>query len=189
MILSEIEKYIPKDLEEKITKNIIIDFIKNNSNVLSRKNMIAHITTSAFIINQNFTKTVFAFHNIYNSWAWIGGHNDGNDNCLEVAIKEAREETGLKTISPVTNEAIMLDILSVDAHYKNGKFIPDHLHLNITYLLFGLENEQLKVKKDENKAVKWIDIEDMPKITNESKMRPIYEKGLTRIKEIKKGFI
>ncbi|HHX78907.1 MAG TPA: NUDIX hydrolase, partial [Acholeplasmataceae bacterium] len=49
MILSEIEKYIPKDLEEKITKNIIIDFIKNNSNVLSRKNMIAHITTSAFI--------------------------------------------------------------------------------------------------------------------------------------------
>lgn len=188
MYKKTIENYIPKNNEEAITKKTILQFIEKNDDALSRNNLIAHITTSAFIINKAFTKTVFAYHNIYDAWAWIGGHNDNDDNCLNVAIAEAREETGLITITPVTNEPIMIDILSVDSHYKNGNFIPDHLHLNITYLLFGDELEPLSIKSDENQAVKWINLEDMPLITSETKMRPIYNKGLKRILEIKKGF-
>lgn len=188
MFKETIENYLPNEAEEIITKKAIINFIENNNDVLSRENLIAHLTTSAFIINKEFTKTVFAYHNIYDSWAWIGGHNDDDPDCLNVAIKEAQEETGLKTVKPVITDPIMLDILSVDAHYKNGEFVPDHLHLNITYLLFGLESEKLSVKVDENQAVKWISIDEMPTITNEAKMRLIYEKGIRRIMEIKKGF-
>ena len=32
------------------------------------------------------------YHNIYNSWAWTGGHADGNENLVEVALKEAEEQ-------------------------------------------------------------------------------------------------
>ena len=56
---------------------------------------MAHMTASSWIVNEDYTKVLMIYHNIYNSWAWTGGHADGDEDLLHVAVKEAREETGL----------------------------------------------------------------------------------------------
>ena len=116
------------------------------------------------------------YHNIYKSWAWTGGHADGDSNLLHVALKETEEETGLKNLKLLSDGIFGIQILTVDSHIKREKFISSHLHLDCCFLLEANENEILKIKEDENSGVKWIDIEKAVEITNEPKMKPIYRK-------------
>jgi len=50
---------------------------------------------------------------------------------------------------------------------KKGKYIPGHLHLNVTYLAEADETQMLVVKKEENKGVKWFSFEDALKVSSE----------------------
>ena len=49
------------------------------------------MTASSVIVHPARTKTLMAFHKIYQSWAWTGGHVDGETDLLHVAMREARE--------------------------------------------------------------------------------------------------
>lgn len=185
MFKEVIKNYKPSNEQELVDKKVMLDFISKNDDALDRNNLVAHFTTSVFIVNESFTKVVYAFHNIYNNWAWIGGHNDNDANFLNVALKEAKEETGLVTLKHYGCDPIMIDVLQVENHYKNDQYINDHLHLNLTYLLIGQEDEQLSIKADENSDVKWIDVRNMVSITNEERMKPVYMKGQKIINKIK----
>ena len=102
--IKQIEKDNPVDEQEKKDKEIILDFINKNDDVLVRDNEIAHITSSGFIVNKLRTKVLMIHHNIYNSWGWTGGHADGDSDLIKVSIKEAKEETGIKEARPITND-------------------------------------------------------------------------------------
>lgn len=102
---------------------------------------------------------------------------------LNVALKEAQEETGLKNLKLLSNGIYGLQILTVDSHIKRGKFVPSHLHLDCCFLLEANQNEPLKIKEDENSGVKWIDINQAIEITKEEKMKPIYKKLNEKLKE------
>ena len=158
MLKDEIKEYIPYNEQEEKDKEIILHCLEQK-NVFCRTNKIAHITSSAWVVNKERTKVLMAYHKIYDSWAWLGGHNDGNKNCLEVAIKEVKEESGLKEVQPVLDSIYSLEVLTVDGHVKKGEYVSSHLHLNITYLLEADENQPLTVKEDENKDVTWFDLE------------------------------
>lgn len=144
---------------------------------------MCHFTASNWIVNKQRTKILMIYHNIYNSWAWTGGHADGESNLLNVAIREAKEETGLRNLKLLSDGIFGIEILTVDSHIKRGKFVPSHLHLDCCFLLEANENELLKIKADENSGVNWIDIEKATEITNEEKMKPIYEKLNKKLKE------
>jgi len=73
----------------------------------------------------------------------------------------------------------------IAGHVKRGKYVPAHVHLNISYLLEADENAKLKIKEDENTGVKWVDIKEATKVTSEPKMVPIYSKLIDRLKEVK----
>ncbi len=116
------------------------------------------------------------YHNIYKSWAWTGGHADGDNDLLHVALKEAEEETGLKNLKLLSNGIYGIQIVTVDSHIKRGKFVPSHLHLDCCFLLEADEDEVVRIKEDENSGVQWIDIDKAVEVTNEEKMKPIYRK-------------
>ena len=123
------------------------------------------------------------YHNIYKSWAWTGGHADGDSDLLHVAIKEAEEETGLNNLKLLSDGIYGLQILTVDSHIKRGKFVSSHLHLDCCFLLEANEEEKLRIKKDENSGVKWVEIDKVTKLTNEEKMKPIYAKLNSKLKK------
>jgi len=162
--IEQIMQYTPQNTQEFQDKKIILEYINRfPQNVLLRDNEIAHITSSGFIMNKELDKVLFVKHNIMNKWAWTGGHADGDEDLLHVAIKEANEETGVIEVIPLTKEIASIDILTVSGHLKNERYVNPHLHLSVAYILIASEKENLKVKDDENSGVKWISVDKINK--------------------------
>ncbi len=182
-----IEAYQPKNEQEENDKTVMLDFIKRNPDCLHRDNHVAHITSSALVVNETMAKVLFAYHKIYDSWAWLGGHNDGDADLLKVAIKEAKEESGLKRIEPYQRDIFALDIIHVSNHIKHGAYVPDHLHLNLTFLLIARESDDIQVNPDEHLAVRWFDIDGVLHEVKEARMKPIYQKLFTAVKQLQKS--
>lgn len=177
----EIEEYIPVNEQEVKDKESILMCINNFEDIFTRKNVVCHLTSSAFVVNKEKDKALMAYHNIYKSWAWTGGHMDGDEDFLKVAFKELEEETGLKNARLLYNGIASLDVLPVNGHIKRGEFVSPHLHLSIAYLFEGDEDEEIRMKEDENSGVKWIPIKDLMKYTEkEPFMQNVYQKILDR---------
>lgn len=182
----KLEKYIPYNEQEKADKELMLKYIDTFEDVLTRKNEMCHFTASNWIVNKERTKALMAYHNIYKSWAWTGGHADGDSNLLNVALKEAEEESGLKNLKLLSNGIFGIQILCVDSHIKRGKFVPSHLHLDCCFLFEANENEAITIKPDENSKVNWIDINKVVEITNEEKMKPIYKKLNDKLEKLER---
>lgn len=183
--IKDIENYEPYNEQEIKDKDLILKCIKLHDDILTRENTIAHITSSGYIVNKSRTKVLMIYHNIYKSWSWTGGHADGDCDLLHVAIKEAKEETGLKEVNPVINEILGLDVLTVNGHIKNNKYVPSHLHLSVAYLLEANEEDKLIINEEETSGVKWIPINELNIHCNEPYMvKTVYDKFNKKIKEL-----
>ncbi len=179
-----IERYVPYNEQEENDKEMMLEYIRTFKDVLTRENRMCHFTASNWIVNKERTKVLMIHHNIYKSWAWTGGHADGDSNLLHVALKEAEEETGLKNLKLLSNGIYGIQIVTVDSHVKRGKFVPSHLHLDCCFLLEADEEEVLRIKEDENSGVQWIDIDKAVEVTKEEKMKPIYRKLNEKLAEL-----
>ena len=187
-LLEDIKRYIPYNEQEKVDKEVIIDLINKNNDILNRSSKDYHLTASSWIVNETFDKILLVYHNLYDSWSWTGGHADGDSNLLNVAIKEAKEETGITNIYPLSKDIYSLEILAVDGHIKKNEYVNSHLHLNITYLLCASSNDELKIKPDENSNVSWFNIDEVVDKSSEKWFREhIYSKLNEKLKEYIKG--
>ncbi len=128
-----IRTYIPRDKKEVKDLELMKQFLSNHDNIYSRDNLIGHVTSSVIILDEEKKHILLGYHNIYKSWGWFGGHNDGDDDCLNVALKEAMEETGLRKFEIIDKSPLGIDVVYVQNHIKHDSYVPDHLHLNITY--------------------------------------------------------
>lgn len=151
----ELIAYIPVNEQEACDRDRILQLLDTGSDLYTRNNETCHLTASCWIVNKQRTKVLMAYHNIYHSWAWLGGHADGEEDLLAVALKEAAEESGITSAAPVSEHIFSVEILTVDGHEKRGKYVGSHLHLNVTYLLEADENDPLFTKPDENSGVRW----------------------------------
>lgn len=181
-LIRQIENYPPFNEQEEKDKTLILGWIRNNENAFSRENTVAHITASAWVVNKDRSKVLMVYHNIYNSWSWLGGHADGETDLLSVAIREVKEEAGISNVRPVSEEIFSLESLTVDGHVKKGNYVSSHLHLNITYLLEADSEEQVSVKADENSGVMWFSLEDaLEKSTEPWFVEYIYSKLIKKM--------
>lgn len=179
--LEPIKTYIPCNEQEQNDQIQILEYEKLTGNLLTRDNKIAHITASSIVLNTDRDKILMIYHNIWEDWCWTGGHVDGDVNFLNVAIRELQEETGVCHVKPITDKIVSLDIIPAWGHYKKGKYVVSHQHINVTYLLEVSEGEQLHSKQDENKGVRWIPINEYKKYSKQETMYPIYDKILEKI--------
>ena len=154
-LISKIKKYQPFNEQEEMDKALILNWIETQENAFSRENTVAHMTASAWVVNKERNKVLMVYHNIYNSWSWLGGHADGETDLLAVAVREVKEEAGITNVRPVSDEIFSLESLTVDGHVKKGRYVSSHLHLYVTYLLEADSEEAVSVKADENSGVAW----------------------------------
>lgn len=183
-IYQELINYQPyNELEEK-DKEVILKCFDIFDDIYDRSSL-AHITSTAWVTNKNRDKILMAYHNIYNSYSWLGGHNDGDRDCLKVAIKEVQEESGIKDVIPISKDIFSIEVLTVDGHYKKGKYVSSHIHLNITYLLEADDTQELIVKEDENSSVKWFGVDEAVEASNEEWFRDnVYSKLNKKMREM-----
>ncbi len=158
-LIHQIRNYHPFNEQEEKDKEIILQALLTDENVFLRQDAKAHMTASAWVVSPNYDQILMAYHNLYDSWSWLGGHADGEEDLLSVSIKEVKEESGAAHVIPLSNDIFSLEVLTVDGHEKNGSYVSSHLHLNITYLLMADNRDALSSKPDENRAVAWFPIE------------------------------
>lgn len=232
-LYQDIASYHPFNEQEAADRHLMLRALKTNRFCFDRKSQ-AHFTCSAWVVNPEKTQTIMVFHNIYNSWSWIGGHADGCSDLAAVALRELREETGVehaRIVSPwecvdrpsrrpnadkkakastneisnemasakeIPNEVVnasapsptsplfSLEVLTVDGHEKNNRYISSHLHLNVTYLVEVDPSEALRVKPDENSGVKWVSLDQVLNMSDEPWIRErIYAKLLAKLNLLK----
>lgn len=176
-LIQDIERFIPWNEQEKKDKAQILYCLKTVPDIFYRENNLLHMTASAWVVNKTRDKVLMVYHNIYHSWSWLGGHADGEEDLLQVAIREVREESGLKEVVPVSGDIYSLEILTVDGHEKKGEYVSSHLHYNITYLLEADEEAVLHGKADENSGVAWFPLDQAIEASTEPWFQErIYEK-------------
>lgn len=166
-IREQIAAYEPFNEQEEKDKAVILDCLDKFDNVFTRENKLAHMTASAWVVNKSGDKALMAYHNIYNSWSWLGGHADGERDLLSVALREVKEESGISNLKPVTTDIFSLEVLTVDGHIKRGKYVSSHLHLNVTYLIEADETAALKNRDGENSAVAWFGLNEAVEASTE----------------------
>lgn len=179
-----LERYLPCNAQEARDRAVMLEAIDRQYGVLTRENPFAHFTASAWIVNPDRTKALMAFHNIYRSWAWTGGHADGEADLLSVALREAREETGAADVRALFGGIYSLEILPVNAHVKRGAFVSAHVHLNLTYLLTADDARPVRSKPDENSAVAWLPLDRAADCREEPFMSVVYRKLNDKLADI-----
>ena len=178
-----LKQYVPRDEQEQTDKAVMLDCLARYADVYERSNLLFHVTASAWITNESRDRVLMIYHNIYDSWAWTGGHADSERDLLKVALREATEETGLLSVRPASDRLLSIETLTVNPHFKRGRFVPAHLHLNGTYLLIADDAESLRVKRDENSAVRWFLPHEAIEACSEPWMRPVYRRLNERMKD------
>ena len=183
--LTLLNTYQPGDPREEADKTLILDCCRRwGEEILTREALAAHITSSAFVMSPDLQWVLMVWHNIYQSWAWTGGHADGERDLLAVAIREAEEETGVRGLVPLREEPLSIEALTVCQHQKQGKEVAAHLHLNVSFVLLAArEGQVLAAKPDENSGVAWLPAEELDRWCNEAEMLPVYRRLIQRARK------
>ena len=166
-IEQQIADYKPYNEQEAHDQAVMRQLLATQPDLFTRENQVAHMTASSWLLNATHDKVLMIYHNIYHSWAWTGGHADGDRDLLAVAKREAMEETGVTEIRAISEDIFSLEILTVDGHEKRGVYVPSHLHMNVTYLLEADDRDALSVCEEENSGVAWFALDDALKVSTE----------------------
>lgn len=186
-IKSAILAFQPEDPKETdVKKALLSEWERYGESLLLRTQEEAHLTASGFILDPQLRQTLMVYHLLFRSFSWTGGHADGEPDLLSVALREAREETGISEVWPFTGQILSIDRFDVPEHQKHGHTVKAHVHYSVAYGLIAPLDQELSVKPDENSAVEWIAESDLEQKCQEKKMLPIYRKIWERMRKIRK---
>ncbi len=174
-LLKLLEQYQPTDIKEINFKQQIIAFVKENEDCFERSLDIGHITASAWLLDKAGDNALLMHHAKLDKWFQPGGHADGDNNALAVAIKEAQEESGINGVIAMDNQIFDVDIHAIPANSKDK----EHFHYDIRFLLQVQSNEELQIN-EESKELRWIfkNRADLP--TDEESIIRMFDKWLLR---------
>lgn len=186
-LYNDIAAYRPFNEQEAVDKQAILRALETDPRCFDRSAQ-AHMTCSIWVVDPAKTQTLLVYHNIYDSWSWIGGHADGERDLAAVALRELAEETGVEhaRLAPCGPGGIYsLEVLTVDGHMKRGRYVGSHLHLNVTYLAVANPAEATHVKPDENSGVRWAPLKDAVRLSTEPWIRErIYRKLIDKLPSV-----
>ena len=184
-LIAALADFRPWNEQEEKDRALILHALRTNEDIFTRQNTMAHMTASAWVLNPAHDRVLMAWHNIYHSWSWLGGHADGETDLLAVALREVREESGIQRVRPVLTAPFSLESLTVNGHEKRGQYVSSHLHLNVTYLLEADDSQRTAVQPDENSAVGWFPLEEAVAASSEEWFRErIYSKLNEKLKRL-----
>ena len=182
--IEALKHFVPMCEQEEADKEIFLDCAKRFPKSLTRESQLFHFTSSAVVLNEGHDKICAIHHNLYNSWGWMGGHADGEEDLLKVARTEVEEECGIKNLRMYKDGIFSLESMSVFSHFKKGKYVPAHVHLNVTYVFVASEDEVLRIRESENSDVSWFSFKEFIEKSTEEYMKPIYKKIFDRIEAV-----
>jgi len=156
--------FIPFSEESRLAQEAFLEFFDRYENAADRSLLHGHFTASAWIVSADRSAALLTHHRKLDKWIPLGGHCDGDFDFRAVALKEAREESGLPDFRILRAEPIDLHSHRIPAFGE----VPEHLHHDIRFLLEADAEGGLILAEEESFAVQWVPITRLREFTSES---------------------
>ncbi len=172
-LISLLQSYQTRYLDEAGFIKRAIRFIANNENCFQRELWPAHVTGSAWVVNPSRSHVLMLHHKKHDQWFQPGGHADGETDIHGVAMREAVEETGL----PETAVRLLSrNIFDLDIHtIPEIADYPVHEHIDIRFLV-EIDDLLPIPGNDESHQVLWIPLSQVPRYNNNRSTYRMVEK-------------
>ncbi len=128
-------------------------FVEAHADCLLRSCVPGHLTGSAWIVDRTRSQVLLTHHRKLDKWLQLGGHADGDPDLAAVALREAQEESGLRSVALVSPAIFDLDVHEIPAR----KADPSHLHYDLRFLLEADADEPLVISA-ESKDLAWVEL-------------------------------
>jgi len=152
-LLQALAEHRPFDETERLMLESLRGFVRGNPDCFSPAKPEGHITGGAWILDVSRGFVLLTHHAKLGKWLQLGGHSENEGDALTVALREAREESGLQSVRPVSDRIFDVDIHPIPARGSQ----PAHLHYDIRYLMEADREEPLKIS-GESRALAWVEI-------------------------------
>ena len=150
----------------------IKQFVAEYPDCFERSLSVGHITGSAWIIDHERNHVLLTHHRKLDAWFQLGGHSDGDANTLEVALREAQEESGLNNLKPITEAIFDVDVHLIPAR----KAEPDHFHYDVRFLLEADRNAALIISSESNELA-WVTLDQALQLSKDESIQRMVAKS------------
>lgn len=163
----------PLDPHEAAQTAAAIRFVEAHADCLLRSCGPGHLTGSAWIVSPDRTRTLLTHHHKLDKWLQLGGHADGDGDLVAVALREAREESGLTRLRVVSREIFDFDRHLIPARKSD----PEHVHYDLRFLIEADPDEPLTISS-ESKDLAWVELVRVPALNPEESIARMVRKTL-----------
>jgi 8-oxo-dGTP pyrophosphatase MutT (NUDIX family) len=136
-----------------------------------------HITASALVVDPATGRVLLRWHQRQQAWLQVGGHGDpGETEPLDIALREAREESGLTDLRPWPDaELWQVAIVPVPASTKE----PAHHHADLRFILATGDPGAARPESPDT-PLRWLPVAEAIDVTSEANLRAL----LTRVQRL-----
>lgn len=178
-VIKALAVYAERHPEEEETVARVRHLVRTREDCFERTCLPGHVTASSWIFSCDLDHFLLTHHRKLGRWLQLGGHADGDSNPLSVALREAREESGmpefdlLGSVDAVGEESPVLPVpADVDIHRipaRPGE--PEHEHYDFRYILVAAEGQPL-VMSSESSDLAWFPLDELETVgADESLLR------------------
>lgn len=155
-ILGLLRAYRPTitDPHEREMADRMVAFVEAEPTCLWRHCRPGHLTGSAWIVDRERRHVLLTHHRKLDRWLQLGGHADGDPDLRAVALREAREESGLASVRVVADAILDVDCHTIPARGAD----PEHVHYDVRFLIEADRGEPLVISA-ESKDLAWVALE------------------------------
>jgi 8-oxo-dGTP pyrophosphatase MutT (NUDIX family) len=156
-LLDDVRAYLPFDERERGMQARLVAFLQAHGlQAFDRALAPGHVTASAWIVDPERLHCVLLHHRKLERWLQLGGHVDGDPDVRRAALREAREESGLRTLRLIADDIYDIDVHRIPARGAE----PEHDHYDLRFALEADPREPL-VRNEESHDVRWIALSDL----------------------------
>ncbi len=191
-LLDLLERYLALHPDERVAVDHVRQFVRAHPTCFERSCRDGHVTGSAWIVSADHRQVLLTHHRKLGRWLQLGGHADGDTDPLRVALREAREESGLASLAPLSadlgpaperrtqatapGDAAPLP-LDVDVHLIPARGAePAHLHHDVRYLLVAAPGQEPVISVESN-DLRWFDRAELDRVLDDESLRRLERKA------------